>query len=180
MHFLKLPQKKKRKIWNWRRQFYRQRPTNSWRITGFRQRSTACEYINLYEKIKIWDICGKKLWKDPARNRGVDICKKIWWKSPLRDWKRDAYTKNKTKSPVVISKWDIIAKKVAIYPEEINCRDIYVKKNFICPNRREVRDIWIYFFPIYPIVKKYKNLLYMRMKLCFNNVILMHRKERFL
>lgn len=35
-------------------------------------------------------------------------------------------------------------------------------------------------FPIYPIVKKYKNLLYMRMKLCFNNVILMHRKERFL
>ena len=27
---------------------------------AFRQRSTACEYINLYEKIKIWDICGKK------------------------------------------------------------------------------------------------------------------------
>ena len=31
-----------------------------------------------------------------------------------------------------------------------------------------------------PLLKKYKNLLYMRMKLCFNNVILMHRKERFL
>ena len=28
---------------------------------AFRQRSTACDYINLYEKIKIWDICGKKL-----------------------------------------------------------------------------------------------------------------------
>ena len=26
---------------------------------AFRQRSTACDYINLYEKIKIWDICGK-------------------------------------------------------------------------------------------------------------------------
>lgn len=34
-------------------------------------------------------------------------------------------------------------------------------------------------FPIYPIVKKYKNLLYMRMKLCFNNVILMTERRGF-
>lgn len=28
-HFLKLSTAEKRKIWNWRKQFYRQRPTNS-------------------------------------------------------------------------------------------------------------------------------------------------------
>ena len=30
-------------------------------LPAFRQRSTACDYINLYGKIKIWDIRGKKL-----------------------------------------------------------------------------------------------------------------------
>lgn len=36
------------------------------------------------------------------------------------------------------------------------------------------------FFPIGPHFDKYKILLYMRIKICFNNVILMYRKERFL
>ncbi len=59
MHFLKLSTEEKTKNLELAKAVL-QAETNK-QLKDYRIRSTACEYINLYEKIKIWDICGKKL-----------------------------------------------------------------------------------------------------------------------
>ncbi len=70
MHFLKLSTEEKTKNLELAKAVLQAETNKQLKDYRFRQRSTACEYINLYEKIKIWDICGKKVMKRSCEKQG--------------------------------------------------------------------------------------------------------------